>query len=145
MSEHRESLALPSPAQEVILLCREAINNMGFGLIEHSADHLRASHGDMKHVYLDIRLRARDAQHTDVSVTATLMGFGPMVKQAVRRDAGRFVNELTVLSDKGRAEKDGAPTRRSLSDELQQLATLHERGILTDEEFKAAKGRLMEA
>jgi hypothetical protein len=59
-------------------------------------------------------------------------------------DAERFVNNAnSALSTAASKHGDSSTQRQSLSDELQKLADLFEKGLLTQDEFQQAKQRLM--
>ncbi|HEY7380485.1 MAG TPA: SHOCT domain-containing protein [Gaiella sp.] len=82
---------------------------------------------------------------TTVLVFAVLAALGV---EALRRKAARDFPDAQpgepLAALRGRAERlRGAPAATTQADELERLAGLKERGMLTDEEFAAAKARLL--
>lgn len=47
--------------------------------------------------------------------------------------------------DEPEEQQEAPPAEESLADKIQELAQLHEDGVLTDEEFAAAKQKLIES
>jgi len=87
---------------------------------------------------------------------AAVVGGGAYVagKKVAQRSAeqGQQENEqderLATLEDQASATadppaQDAPATAPSMPDQLKQLAALHEQGALTDDEFAAAKARLL--
>jgi hypothetical protein len=80
-------------------------------------------------------------------VTAVLLGAGV---EALRRitarqfPGARPLEPRELLSRLERLRVAGWPPREGLADQLERFGRLHERGVLTDDEFAAAKTKLLE-
>jgi len=80
--------------------------------------------------------------------TAVVAGTATAVSNRVsRRQADRWAREDPgygyASAPPPAAPTAAAPPDDSLAAELERLATLRDRGLLSDEEFSAAKGRLL--
>ncbi len=70
-------------------------------------------------------------------VKGSNFGFGPIQSNHVKGQVGNFMNRLQLALEQPTASGAG------LSAELEKLSGLHQQGILTDDEFAAAKNRLL--
>lgn len=84
------------------------------------------------------------ANHTAVRVTASDLELffvtttaAPTVLQA------RFAEPLAVIAQAGSSVADASYTAPDVASQLKELALLHERGALTDQQFEAAKSRVI--
>jgi hypothetical protein len=74
--------------------------------------------------------------------------FGPS-RRVARRTARRTSRRQAMLRgdtggyDEPAAAAPAAPAEPDYTDQLQELARLHEQGILTDEEFEAKKKQIL--
>ena len=74
---------------------------------------------------------------------------GPIQRNHLQGQMGRFLNALSILAEKKKAEQEveSVPVTTnpstSLSEELFKLHELFEKGILSESEFTAAKTRLI--
>jgi hypothetical protein len=82
--------------------------------------------------------------------TAVVAGTATAVSNRVsRRQAERWARDdpgygyASAPPPPAAAPPAAAPAGDSLTDELERLATLRDRGVLSDEEFAAAKSRLL--
>lgn len=81
---------------------------------------------------------------TLVDVIVSNLGFGPFKSNYVKGQAGAFCNQLLVVLDRSQtAPQVPSQPAASLSSELQNLASLRDRGVLSDAEFEAAKAKLL--
>lgn len=64
-------------------------------------------------------------------------------EEAARDERASDLDQPQPARHVPRQAPEPAPARPDLYDQLTQLSSLHERGALTDEEFSAAKARLL--
>lgn len=78
-----------------------------------------------------------------VARTAVVAGTATAVSNRVsRRQAGRWAEQEQQQPEQQRQAPAGAPEASQI-DKLRELGDLHTSGVLTDEEFAAAKGKLL--
>lgn len=78
-----------------------------------------------------------------IARTAAIAGTATAVSNRVsRRQAGRWAEQEQQQAEQQRQAPAGAPEESQI-DKLRQLGDLHTSGVLTDEEFAAAKGKLL--
>jgi hypothetical protein len=85
-----------------------------------------------------------------VARTAVVAGTATAVSNRVsRRQASRWAAQEAPPQDYGYAPPPPPPPAQPVAsadpiDKLNELADLHQRGVLTDEEFAAAKARILQ-
>lgn len=78
-----------------------------------------------------------------IARTAAVAGTATAVSNRVsRRQAGRWAEQEQQQPEQQRQALAGAPEESQI-DKLRELGDLHTSGVLTDEEFAAAKGKLL--
>lgn len=78
-----------------------------------------------------------------IARTAAIAGTATAVSNRVsRRQAGRWAEQEQQQPEQQRQAPAGAPEESQI-DKLRELGDLHTSGVLTDEEFAAAKGKLL--
>ena len=76
--------------------------------------------------------------------TAVVAGTATAVSGRVaRRQSERWAAEDQAAYDQQMAQQPAAPAEPDQNAELQNLANLHAQGVLTDEEFAAAKAKIL--
>ena len=90
-------------------------------------------------------MRRRGGLIRGVARTAVVAGTATAVSGRVaRRQNERFAEqEAQDYAQQPQYAPEPAPAPPSEVDELQQLASLHQQGILTDEEFAAKKAQIL--
>lgn len=80
-----------------------------------------------------------------IARTAAVAGTATAVSNRVsRRQAGRWAQQEQQQSEQQQAPPTSPPAQSSV-DKLRELGDLHKTGVLTDEEFAAAKGKVINA
>ncbi len=78
-----------------------------------------------------------------IARTAAIAGTATAVSNRVsRRQAGRWAEQEQQQPEQQRQAPAGAPEESQI-DKLRELGDLHTSGVLTDEEFATAKGKLL--
>jgi membrane protease subunit (stomatin/prohibitin family) len=76
--------------------------------------------------------------------TAVVAGTATAVSGRVaRRQNARWAEQDQAAYDQQQAAAPPAPAENDSTAELQNLANLHAQGVLTDEEFAAAKAKIL--
>lgn len=88
------------------------------------------------------RMRRRRALVAGAAVGGAAYYAGKKGQQAASREGDQEAR-LDELETEGQAPAAGAAGEGGYVDELEQLAKLHEEGILTDEEFDAKKKEIL--
>lgn len=80
-----------------------------------------------------------------IARTAAVAGTATAVSNRVsRRQAGRWAQKEQQQPEQQQAPPTSPPAQSSV-DKLRELGDLHKAGVLTDEEFAAAKGKVINA
>jgi membrane protease subunit (stomatin/prohibitin family) len=78
-----------------------------------------------------------------IARTAAVAGTATAVSNRVsRRQGGRWAQQEQQQSEQQQAQPTSQPEQSSV-DKLRELGDLHKTGVLTDEEFAAAKGKVI--
>jgi hypothetical protein len=86
-----------------------------------------------------------DAGGSEMTVNGSIAGMGPIQKNHLKGQMGRFLNALATAVESSEASTlSGSVTGSgSVADELTKLGELHAQGILSAEEFSSAKAKLL--
>ena len=149
MPEHQEQFDLYLTMPEAMLVCREAIAELNWMVIEEYATGLLCKEPQEVISFnwaatAEISLNEGSRKGaTRVTISARNFAWGRIQKNHLAGQVGNLRNKMAVsasrMAKSGKAQGDG-----DLSAELERLADLHGRGILTDEEFATAKARLLD-
>lgn len=114
--------------------------NHATGLLCRERQELLSSNWAAK---VEVFLDSAGPRTTRVDLSAINFGWGRIQKNHLIGQVGNLRNKIVVSASRagksGQARNDG-----DLSAELMRLAELRSRGALTEEEFAAAKARLLE-
>jgi hypothetical protein len=149
MSKFDTEIKLPLPMGEALAACRVAIADLRWKVEGQSATGMvckeqQASMWGSGTWSAKAEIDARPiGGGTIISVRVSNPGLGPIQSNHVKGLAGAFVNQLQVILDRRASAPPAAPPVMSISDELQRLAALRDSGVLTQEEFEAAKAKLL--
>jgi hypothetical protein len=87
-----------------------------------------------------------DGDGAQMVVNGSIFGYGPIQKNHLKGQMGRFLNEITTSLEVTEASttKNSITGSGSVADEVKKLADLHAQGLLTDVEFATAKAKLLD-
>ena len=89
---------------------------------------------------LEISLVA-DTAGSRLIVRSSNLGFGPIQGGHVKGVTETFLSNVRLHLD--RSSQSATSTRGGIADEILKLGAMKEQGLLTDEEFSAAKAKLL--
>ncbi len=143
MPKHELKATLSTDPPKTMDLCRHVIAEMGWKIEAQSDTRLVCKEvvqaGGMAMTWavkLELAVETADTGSL-LLVKGSNFGFGPIQSNHVKGQVGNFMNRLKLALEQPAASGTG------LSDELEKLAGLHQQGVLTDDEFAAAKSRLL--
>ena len=138
---------------DVLKACQRSSRDMELQVVSLTADHMtlkKPSRPLMSDGYtLEVALRTSG----DGSVTLNMeihfkfMPVSPAVRGLAEGSMGQFANGVSVeLEEVARhraSQEPQAGPQFSVADELEKLADLRDRGVLSDEEFEEQKSKLL--
>ena len=89
---------------------------------------------------LEVSLTA-DGTGCRLSVKSSNLGFGPVQGGHVKGVAETFLSNVRLHLDRSSQQATSSPG--GIADEIQKLGAMKDQGLLTDEEFAAAKAKLL--
>ncbi len=147
MSRHADEFILKVPFQEAVELCSEAVSGLGWEILEQTGPRIVCQE-KMPEVTsftwsakVEIELSAHGQDATWIHLEGSIFGFGPLQSRHVKGQVGRLRNEIEVTAKKRAAPTGGGAS--GLSAELEKLSDLRQRGVLTEEEYRKAKAKLL--
>ena len=146
MATFNADITSKSSKSETLLNIQEAIKEFGWAVMELNASSVTVKAPPpptgfwMQYQYsTKIMLNLSDAKNgTQVSITATTIGWTGIAKKVIEGLVGQLVNAISIGS-----QKMTASTPSSVADELTKLSELLNSGVLTQEEFDSAKKRVL--
>jgi len=150
MSKDRDEFVLPFSLSVASVICQQAlaeseleVKNRSEGLIiceEH------VSFGFTNPARLEVILKVESSDSTRVIINGSNLGIGPIQSGHVRGKVEEIKNViLAEANEKGKAidiQKTGQ-SQSSLASEIEKLSKLREQGIISEDEFKQAKAKLL--
>jgi hypothetical protein len=130
------------------LACKNAVAQLGWRIMKENTDSMvckevaaqSTSFTWPAEVTISIFGNTED---TKIVLNGSIMGFGPVQSGHLKGQIGRIKNLIETCSLQINNQSTTQDKKDSLSGELERLAELHSKGILSDAEFKNAKSKLL--
>jgi len=141
-----EKVVLGVPPEQVESVCRQAISQLGWRVLEEEAGRFLVKEGSSVTSFAWSAKIELVLDDSTVRLNGSIPGVGPVQKNHLKGQLGALRNHLLVASTQALSSTQSASANGSnLSDELERLAALHESGAISAEEFAQAKTRLLES
>jgi len=151
MSRRKDEFFVELPKAEALDACKNAIAQIGWRIMEESPECITIKEVAIQSTSynwpakIGITMESGGSR-TKVFLKGSVFGFGPIQSGHLKGQMGRFRNLLEVAAKQpaqGESSPGNAPS--SIGKELENLAELHSKGILSDEEFAKAKDKILSA
>jgi hypothetical protein len=154
MSNHQERFVVPLGIAEVMMVCREAVASTNWRVTEAGKTRLSCKEVSAQSTSftwpaeVTIELTSNE-KGTIVTMNGSIFGFGPIQSGHLQGQVGNLRNRVEIGLRKAIETKKQAQVIQqqqqsgSLITELERLASLREKGALTDDEFQQAKKKLL--
>ena len=143
MSSFKTERIFKATQEKVIHACRYALNELQLAIKQDKGTSFTANEklkmlGFANPAKIEVDVKA-DTQGQKILVRTSNLGFGPIQGGHVKGVAETFLSKLMLKLEESASEAG----TKGIADELQKLAALKEQGLLSDEEFTAAKAKLL--
>ena len=148
MSKAVDEFIINLTKNEAILACKNATAQLGWRIMGDNTDSIIckeiASQATSFTWPAEVTINIiENGEKTKIVLNGSIMGFGPIQSNHLRGQMGRTRNLIENCSLQLKNQSATQNKTESLSNELERLADLHSKGILSDEEFKNAKNKLI--
>ena len=153
MSKHSQEFDLNIEVSQAIELCQEVAVRMGWRVLALSGSGITLKEispqvtGFTWPARIDVSIAPTSDTACKITLAGSIMGVGPIQRNHLQGQMGRFLNDLSLLVDQlhsvHRMPVSEEKSSMSLSEELSRLKKLMDEGVLTADEFAAAKSRLL--
>jgi len=144
VSSHSTEQLLQAGNEVVAQACRFAFNEMQMLVKQDTGSSFRADEklrlGFANPAKLEVSLAA-DGDGSRLSIRSSNLGFGPVQGGHVKGVAETFLSNVRLHLD--RSSQQATRTPGGIADEIQKLGAMKDQGLLTEEEFSAAKAKLL--
>ncbi len=158
---HSLDFVMDGEMADVLSACQKSARDMELQVVSLGADHItltKPSTFSVRGWKLEAILLASDDGTVTISMGWRLNGVATTIlnrpftvhqriKDGAEGDMGQFANGVSVeLQEVARhraSQETPAGPQFSVADELEKLADLRDRGVLSDEEFEAQKSKLL--
>ena len=153
MSKHNQSVNLSCSAKDLLLFSQEIFRDFEWRVLSVTSDGISAKEEAPQFTSftwparIDLTVTALPDKETAsrIDLAGSIAGLGPIQKNHLKGQMGRFLNALSLKVDTGNQPADEThPASEGLADELARLAELRGQGIIDDDEFQAAKKKLLD-
>lgn len=143
MPSFKGELTIQGTQEDASQACRHALGEMQLAIkkdngLEFLANEKVKMLGFANPAKVEVQIKP-SPEGINISVHTSNFGIGPIQKDHVKSVAETLLSKLRLHINEIR-KPDGSP---GIAEELIQLAKLKEEGFLTDEEFVAAKQKLL--
>lgn len=153
MSKHRQQFHLNVSSALALELCQEVAVRLGWRVLSLSGSTITIKEvspqitGFTWPARIDVSISPASDNACNITLDGSISGIGPIQRNHLQGQMGRFLNDLSLSVDRTKSSMDiptaASPPTASLSVEIAKLKELMNEGILTAEEFAAAKSRLL--
>ena len=153
MSKHKQDFELNTSSVQALELCQEVAVRMGWRVLSLSSSTLTLKEASPQitsftwPARIDVSISANSDKTCIITLDGSISGVGPIQRNHLQGQMGRFLNDLSLAVDRKNPSNEAPASidrpSPSLSDELLKLKALMDGGVLTAEEFAAAKSRLL--
>ncbi len=153
MSKHNQSADLSCSAKDLLLFSQEIFRDFEWRVLSVTSDGISAKEETPKltsftgAARIDVAVTALPDKETAsrIDLAGSILGAGPIQKNHLKGQMGRFLNALSLKVDAGNESPDEIHLAgEGLADELARLAELRDQAIIDDDEFRAAKKKLLD-
>jgi hypothetical protein len=92
---------------------------------------------------IEVLWREMSPTTTEIELNGSILGFGPIQSGHLRGQMGNLQNRIHLFLNKTNVVPEIFMTKLSISEELERLADMRSRDIISDEEFRAAKAKIL--
>ena len=154
MPNHADKFLAPLALDQVIMVCREAIASVNWRVLEQGTNRLKCKEFAIQSTSFTWPAEVEiilfpHPKGTVIAMNGTIFGWGPIQASHLKGQMGNLKNRIEIgLSKLFEDQKQQAASipisqSSSLITELERLANLHAKGMLTDDEFQSAKKKLL--
>ena len=145
MPKHSEAFAVSAAIHETLQACKEAVGQLGWGILEAGDGRMSIKEEGFANLNkgtwpakVDIHLQSSGVR-TQIILEGSIFGFGPIQSDHLKGQMGRLRSLIERSADRVQSQTGVA----SLGVELERLASMKARGVLTEDEFEVAKKKLL--
>ena len=148
MSKISDEFYIQVPFDEAKLVCKNVIAQLGWRVMEDNSNKIVCKEVAIQWTSFnypaEIAISLSDyKEKTKIVLDGSIFGFGPIQSGHLQGQIGRIKNLIETCSTQSSNQNVTQNKTENLSNELEKLAELHSKGILSDEEFKSAKNKLL--
>lgn len=136
-------------AEEAMVCCRKAVAEIGWRIMNQSQNRIQCKEVAVSGLSfnwpaeVEINISSTAPSSSTIFLNGTIFGFGPIQRGHLQGQIGNLRNRIEITMHDA-VVQPAASNTESLGDELIKLSALHKQGILTDDEFRKAKQKLIE-
>jgi hypothetical protein len=148
MSRHRIEVTVTQPTDAVAAACQEAVAQLGWRILAQSQSSITCKEVASTVISftwpaeIEVSWVSRGG-NTVVTFSGSIFGLGSVQSNHLKGQIGNLQNRITLRLRDSQQERVPSVPSSSLASELTKLAELRSQGILSQEEFQAAKAKLI--
>ncbi len=143
MASHKESERFEVDQNDLMLACRGSLNEMNnWKVSKEGEDFIEAKKAmTFNENPQDLKITLSQQQGNCVlNVKGSMFGIGPIMTGKARESVRTFLSGVKLkLADRTKENSSS----EGIVEEIEKLAVMKEKGLLSDEEFAAAKAKLL--
>ena len=151
MSKYNDDFSVNYPIEDVLIICKSTIAKLGWAILEQSSSKIRCKETgrfdlNKTNFFADVEIVLSSVSNsTKINLNGSNFGLGPFASKHIQGEVQKLKNMIEVEIGQFKNNQTGQSNAKDISvaSELEKLGTLRSQGILSDEEFKLAKNKLL--
>jgi hypothetical protein len=151
MSKYNEDFNVNLSVEELMVVCKEVVANLGWAVLGQSQNTIKCKETgkfdiNKANFFAEVEIiLSANAGNTKISLNGSVFGMGPFASKHILGEVKKLRNMIDVEANqfKNKLNKQPNIANISVASELEKFASLHSQGVLSDDEFKAAKNKLL--
>lgn len=146
MASFQTQVTLPMAPKDVVFGCQQSAKDLKWSVLEVSADSVTIKVAGSNNVWgykatskLIVSIASRDGGSV-IDFAISTPGFGPIANKWLQEAVGNLINSLTLF---GKNISSNTASEYDLGGQLEKLAELFSKGLISEEEFKKSKKKLI--
>ena len=140
MATFESSISINKSLPDILAAIQDSVRELGWQVLEITADSISLKIPRSFSSYsVNIKINLnKDEESVIMQVRSTTLGVGPINKRNLEGMVGKLINSVSVvLRNTPNSDSNG------ISEQIEKLSELFNRGILSESEFEAAKKKLL--
>ncbi|MDR0604323.1 MAG: SHOCT domain-containing protein [Bacteroidales bacterium] len=152
MSKHSEKFYADLSANDLMGICKSVIAKLGWAVLNQSSNTINCKETgkfdiNKANFFATVEIvLTGETDNTRIELNGSVFGMGPFASKHILGEVQKLKNMIEVEMEQfknSQKKYTNTPSEPSVALELERLASLHSQGLLSEDEFKTAKNKIL--